>query len=141
MGAALGLILIPTVNNQIIFFAVIMIASLFPDIDIAGSHAGRKWYFKPVQWFVKHRGIIHSFTLCVAMSFVIAYFVPVLALPFFLGYSVHLFADSLTKDGIRPFWPFKKEVAGSFPTGGKVEEVFFAVFVIIDIILLIKFFV
>lgn len=141
LGAMAILFLLPIINNKLIFVFVVLFVTLLPDIDIATSYLGRKKIFRPLQWFVSHRGVIHSLTLCVIVSFLLAYFIPVLALPFFLGYSLHLFGDSLTSEGIRPFWPLKKEVHGAIRVGGKVEETIFIMFLIFNLILFVRLFI
>lgn len=140
IAAAAALLLIGAVNNKIAFFMVVMVVTLIPDIDISNSYLGKKWYFRPLQFFVKHRGIIHSLTLCVVLAFIISLILPSLALPFYVGYGVHLFLDSLTVEGVRPFWPLKGQIGGKIRVGGRVEDTIFVVFLIIDFILLIRLF-
>ena len=136
IGLAVALYFSNHINRPEIFIPIVIFASLFPDIDSGFSWLGRKPIFKPVQMTTKHRGVIHSYTVCVALSFVIAYFYPVLALPFFLGYSFHLFADSFTTQGIKPFWPFKAVSNGPVTSGGAMDSMLFYTFLIIDVVLL-----
>ena len=136
IGLAVALYFSTHVNKPLIFIPVVLIASFFPDIDSGFSYVGRKAIFKPVQWTVSHRGIIHSYTLCIALSLLIAFFYPIMALPFFLGYSFHLFADSFTPQGIKPFWPLKAVSKGAVTTGGKMDKTIFYTFVLIDSVLL-----
>ncbi len=141
LGVVVGLFLLPHVNSKWIFFPVVLVASLLPDIDSGFSSAGRNVFSRVLQFFVKHRGFVHSLTLAAAISLVFAFFVPVLALPFFLGYSFHLLADSFTVEGIRPFWPFKSVVKGRIRAGGRVEDGIFVVFLLLDALLLVGLFV
>jgi len=134
------LLFIPHVTFKIIFIIVALIATLIPDIDMTHSLMGKYKILRPIQWFVKHRGIFHSFTLAILLSLLFAFYVPILALPFFLGYSSHLIADSFTIDGIRPFWPFKDELKSKIRTGSKVESILFYVLCGINIILFIRLF-
>ena len=60
----------------------------------------------------------------------LVFFFPILALGFFLGYGLHLFADSFTRDGIRPFYPFKKKTSGRLRTGSKLEASVLVIFII-----------
>ena len=53
---------------------------------------------------------------------------------FFLGYSLHLLADSFTKAGITPFWPYSRIAKGHLITGGVVEKGIFFMFVFLDIL-------
>lgn len=131
---------IPYVNNKILFLPVVLLATLFPDIDNAFSSVGSHKIFRPLQWIFCHRGVIHSYTLAIVLSVLIAFFYPVLAFPFFVGYSFHLFLDAFTVKGIQPFWPLKKRASGMISTGGKVENAIFFVMVIVDIALLVKLF-
>ena len=136
IGLAVALLFLNHVSKPLIFIPVVLFFSLFPDIDSSFSFIGKKIIFRPLQWSVEHRGIIHSYTICIALSLLMAFFYPVLALPFFLGYSFHLFADSFTQQGIKPFWPLKAVSKGSVSTGGKVEKAIFYTFVIVDSVLI-----
>jgi inner membrane protein len=136
-----GFYFLPYVSNKILFFPVVLLATLLPDIDTAFSSAGRHGIFRPVQWVFTHRGVIHSYTLAIFLSLLLAFFYPILAFPFFLGYSFHLFLDAFTVRGIQPFWPFKKRAEGMIRTGGAVENAIFVVVLIVDIGLLIKLFI
>lgn len=140
LSAVVALLFLSKISNKLMFLAVIFVATLIPDIDTGFSTAGKNIFFKPLQFFVKHRGIFHSFTFCIIVSFVLAYFWPALSLPFFLGYGFHLFLDSFTKDGIMVFWPWKKTSTGIFKTGGRMETSLFIFLLVIDFLLLILFF-
>ena len=137
LGVAVGLFMLPHVNNKLIFLPIVLLASLLPDVDSGFSSLGKRWFMKPVQWFVKHRGVFHSLTFAILVSLVIAFFWPVGALPFFLGYSFHLLADSFTPDGIKAFWPLKFVSKGRIKTGGRIEDGIFLVFLVLDVLLLV----
>ena len=136
IGLAIALYFANHSNKPLIFIPVVLIASFFPDIDSGFSYIGRRALFTPIQWTACHRVKIHSYTICTALSFLIAFFYPVLGLPFFLGYSFHLFADSFTSQGIKPFWPLKAVSKGGVVTGGKVDKAIFYTFVLVDSVLL-----
>lgn len=134
--AALMIILfVEHVNSPWIFITMVLVATAIPDLDIGSSSWGRHLIFRPLQFFVKHRGIIHSFTFAVLASVLLAVFWPVASLGFFVGYSVHLISDSFTKDGVQPFWPSKARSKGFIASGGTIEESLFFSLIIIDIIL------
>lgn len=141
IGLCIALFLIQHMESPFVFLIVVLAASALPDIDSGFSTFGKHWSLKPLQWLTRHRGIFHSFTLCIFLSFVLAWYVPVLALPFFLGYSIHLFADALTVEGIRPFWPFAKTSTGHIRVGGPVEDALFLIFSILSVILFALLFV
>ncbi|MEK6926851.1 MAG: metal-dependent hydrolase [Nanoarchaeota archaeon] len=135
------LILLPEVSHKLIFFFGVLVATLLPDIDSYNSYLGNRWYLRPFQWATKHRGALHSFTFCILVSIGFAFFIPILALPFFLGYSIHLFSDSFTHEGIRPFWPLKDECTGKIKVGGTIEQGLFYGALLVCVILFIRFFI
>jgi len=136
IGLAVALYFSTRVSDPLLFIPVVLIASFFPDIDSRFSYIGRNMVSKPIQLAVSHRGVIHSYTACIFFSLLIAFFYPVFALPFFLGYSFHLFADSFTSQGIKPFWPLKAVSKGAVTTGGKIDTAIFYTFVLVDSVLL-----
>ena len=130
------LFLIEHVQNKFIFVTIAFIATLLPDVDNGFSTLGKYNIFRPVQFFTRHRGLIHSFTFCLILTLILALYFPVYALPFFLGYALHLFADSFTINGIRPLWPLQKVSQGKIRVGGTIENVIFVSFCLIDAVLL-----
>ncbi len=140
IGIAITLYFLPHVTHKLLFIPILLVATLLPDIDSLTSSTGRKLIFRPLQAMVKHRGILHTYTFCIAVTLILAFVYPSSALPFFLGYSFHLLADSFTIQGIKPFWPFKVESKGLIATGSKVEQGIFFAFVLIDILLFIGLF-
>jgi len=131
------LLFLPSVSAKLIFVPVALIAALMPDLDTSNSKIGNSRIFGMLRIFSKHRGFFHSLTFCLVISAVFSVFVPVIAFPFFLGYSVHLFSDSFTHEGIRPFWPSKKSSAGIVRTGGVVEKGIFISFLALDVLTLL----
>jgi len=129
------LLLLPFVNGKLIFILVTLIVTLFLDIDSAYSSLGHKRFFGFLQFFAKHRGILHSFTFLIFLTIIFLLFVPQIALGFFLGYSLHLLADSFTTEGIVLLYPFKKKSSWKIKTGGKVETVVFVIFLMVDFLM------
>lgn len=127
------LFLLNSVQSKTLFVIVALIATLIPDIDSGYSKLGSKKTFRPLQWVVKHRGILHSFTFLILITFFFVLFIPLFALPFFLGYGVHLISDSFTVKGIKPFYPSHKVVSGKIRTGRKAETTIFTLFVLADL--------
>lgn len=126
------LFLIEHVHYKFAFVVVALIATLLPDIDNGFSTLGKYNLFRPIQFFTNHRGMIHSYSLCLVLTLILAFYFPIYSLPFFLGYALHLFADSFTLDGIRPFWPAKEVSQGKIKVGGTIENVIFVSFMIAD---------
>jgi len=136
-GILMIILFLHHVNSKIIFIAMVLVATVLPDLDSGFSSWGRHWIFKPLQIFVKHRGIIHSFTAGIVFSVLLAVFWPVASLGFFVGYSVHLICDSFTKQGIQPFWPLRVRSRGFISSGGRIEDSLFVFLVVVDIMLII----
>lgn len=124
------------VSNKLVFIPVVLIATILPDIDTGFSTVGKLKTSRIIQYFVKHRGVFHSFSFCILVSLIFAFFIPVLAFPFFLGYSLHLFADSFTLEGIKPFWPSKKSLSWKLRTGSLFETSLFVCFLVADLAVL-----
>ena len=141
IGLVAGLYFLPHVTSKFIFLPIVLIASLFPDIDSGITSLGQRGIFRFLQMMTKHRGIMHTYTMCVFLSLGLGLIFPPVALPFFLGYSFHLFADSFTPQGIRPFWPLKAVSAGLITTGSRFESIIFIVFSIIALILFVALFI
>jgi membrane-bound metal-dependent hydrolase YbcI (DUF457 family) len=123
------------VNDKLIFVFMVLIATIIPDIDHSDSVIGKRLVFRPFQFFIRHRGMVHSFTIAVLVSVLIAIFFPVASLGFFLGYCVHLICDSFTREGIEPFWPFDYKIKGHLTTGKKYEEFLFVFMIAVNFVL------
>jgi len=138
IGFFVTLYFLPYVNNKLIFFPVVMIASLIPDID---SLIAPKKDYKILRSFKSqsYKDFMHSYTLCIILSLLLAFFYPILALPFFIGYSFHLFFDSLTVPGTTPFWPLKIKSKGFIIPGGKTEKIIILILGFLSILLIFKY--
>lgn len=121
LGVFVGLVCLFSFNYNPLVFAIAVFASILPDIDSTSSFIGNRFWLRPLQWIIKHRGIFHSLTACVLLAWLIALVYPRLAFSFFAGYASHLLLDSFTVEGVVPFWPFGHKTEGMIPTGGKVE--------------------
>ncbi|MDO8563699.1 MAG: metal-dependent hydrolase [Nanoarchaeota archaeon] len=141
IGIGIALYFLPHVTNKLLFIPIVLIASLLPDVDSITSSAGSWRFFRPIQMMVNHRGFFHSYTFCIIVTILLTFLYPISALPFFLGYSFHLLADSFTVQGIKPFPPFKAESKGPIRTGSKVEQGILLTFIMIDVVLFIRIFV
>jgi|TARA_B100001971_G_C18251438_1_gene578548 inner membrane protein len=135
------IIFLEHVNHKFTFALLVLIATVIPDLDSGFSRWGRHLIFRPLQFFTKHRGIIHSFTTGVLISIILAVFWPIASLGFFIGFSVHLICDSFTIEGIKPFWPLKVKSSGFVRSGGRVEESLFFILIFVNIILFFVIFV
>ncbi|MBC8501034.1 MAG: metal-dependent hydrolase [DPANN group archaeon] len=124
-----------SLNNPFLFAFLVVVGSLFPDIDRSSSILGRKVKF--VSWFFSHRGFFHSFYAMILVSLVIyAIFSLVFAFAFLVGFFSHLVLDSFTKMGVS-FFVVDKKVKGRFVAGGLFDTLLFFIFFLVDIYLLI----
>lgn len=134
-----GLLFISLIYEKTIFLAVLLIATLLPDMDNAHSYISHK--IGPLKriflFFSEHRGFFHSLTYCIIITSILVVFFPLIALPFFMGYSLHLLADSFTVQGVRAFWPHVTHTKGKITVGGFAERVVFATFVLLDLLFIV----
>jgi len=128
-----SLLLVSYVNSPILFLVIALIATYIPDVDSKRSKIGNHFFLRPFQWIAKHRGLVHSFTFLLLVTFILALFLPLIALGFFLGYGCHLLADSFTIEGIKPLHPLRGVSSGNIITGGISETNIFIFFLIADI--------
>ncbi|MFA6022997.1 MAG: metal-dependent hydrolase [Candidatus Pacearchaeota archaeon] len=131
------ILFLPLVNNPISFVAVTLVATVLPDFDNRFSKYGKNIAAKATQLVTHHRGFAHSLTICFLISLILAIFIPILAFGFFLGYSLHLMADSFNKIGITPFWPYSKKAFGFVEMNTVVEKGIFFGFFVVDFILIL----
>ena len=143
-GFLAGLLLIRylEIKNQILFIAVLLFFSVFPDIDELNSRISEK--FKPlaviIHFIFGHRGFFHS--IYIPIIFSTAFFalnLKYLGVAALFGYLSHLFLDSLTLGGIRLLYPLKKKLFSFIKTGSLVENMLFLAFLAADIYLLVTF--
>ena len=120
--------------SKVLFMGFIVLATLFVDIDSRKSFIGNNWVFRPLQWFVKHRGMFHSLLVGGLLSLIVAGFSRWAGIGFFVGYISHLFMDLLTKQGIPLFWPlFFRKIGFGVRSGGIIEEILFVFFLLGDV--------
>ena len=113
------------INNKVLFIIAVMISSLFADIDHERSFLGRKLGLiaKIINFIFGHRGFIHSLLFALILYFIVRSYLNIeLVYGIVLGFAGHLILDSLTVEGIRPFYPLKLRVKGFIRTSGLAEK-------------------
>jgi len=118
-------------GNYIVFFFLVLLGSILPDID-EGNSKITKWtglLGKVISLFSRHRGFFHSLFFVILATLVVrmvgGYYY---AWGLFLGLMGHLCSDGLTKAGVNFFCPFSRfEVRGWVKTGSVGETVIQAV--------------
>jgi inner membrane protein len=129
------LLFIPLVSLKFAFVSIAIIASLIPDVDVPTSSIGKYKIFRPLQFFVKHRGFFHClFFMFFGILFFLNFY-PAGAFAFFIGYTSHLLADSFTLEGVRFFYPLERKISGLVKTGGTLETGILITFVVLDLLL------
>lgn len=133
-GFLSALVFIPFIRtgNIFIFFALVLIGSLLPDIDNSNSKISNKILILPriLQLLTKHRGIFHSIFLAVIIPGTLWYFIsPIYGSALFIGYMSHLLIDGFTKVGINFLHPVANLHLSGFVETGTVAElvVFFII--------------
>lgn len=138
IGLFIALYFLPYSNNKLIFFPVVLIASMIPDLDSLFFSKKDYRLLRPLK-SQSYKNFMHSYTLCIILSVLFAFYYPILAFPFFLGYSFHLFFDSLTVAGTSPFWPLKIRSQGPIVPGGKIEKTINLILIIFCVVLIFRY--
>jgi inner membrane protein len=130
--------------------AVLMVASigsLMPDIDTPASKMSKSLggLRKPIGLFA-HRGLTHSLVALIIVAVIMAFLQVqfVHAVAFLVGYASHLAADSVTKQGIRLWWPSQRRfrLVGkrlTIKTGGAIDWLIGIASLVLAIVVLIQF--
>lgn len=109
----------------ILFGAVFLFASVFPDIDIGKGRVGNALWplSRIINLLFGHRGFMHTiFPPAIGFLALAAIGFMPLGVAFLAGYMVHLAADMVTVQGIMPFFPLSKiRASGPLKTGGMTE--------------------
>ncbi len=128
-------------SNKYIFIVVVVFSSLLPDLDHEGSFINNKLrIFKPFAYFIKHRGILHSIWIPLALWLIIDIgFNSKYGSAVFIGYVSHLVSDGLTKMGINMVHPLKQlRIQGFIETGGILEHLVFLFVSVLCVILIVQ---
>jgi inner membrane protein len=109
----------------------VLLGAVFVDFDSSSSKLGKEfWLF---NWWMRHRGMIHSLFFCVLVSLIVGFFSRWAGFGFFVGYLSHLMLDSFTRMGVGLFWPFGFRVKGFMRSGSWMEDVVFVLLLFVDI--------
>ena len=138
IGVFFMLFFLQKVTHVWAYVFVFAVATLLPNVDrgiFFGRFINQRKSIRP-----RNRGLLHSFTFCLTITVMLAWFLPIMAFPFFLAYGTHLIVDSWTTDGIKPFWPLRYVAKGSVKQGGSLENIIFYSFVFADFIFVLLIF-
>ena len=118
------------IKNKLIFILVVVMFSIFPDIDEKKSKIGKKyrWASTIINFVFGHRGFFHSIYIPLALYFIFYYINDEIGVAILAGYFSHLFMDALTKNGIRPLYPIiNKKINGFIKTNSILEKILFLI--------------
>ncbi|MFC1801157.1 metal-dependent hydrolase [Nanoarchaeota archaeon] len=132
-GFLAGLVFLPFYShNVILYFVLVLIGALLPDIDHEGSKINS--IFPITKWLgrlFKHRGFFHSIFPPLIIFGVLWYFGwSYIGVALGVGFVSHLFSDSLTKMGINYLHPITNLHMNGFIETGKIGE-HIALFVVV----------
>ncbi|MFH1053374.1 MAG: metal-dependent hydrolase [Candidatus Woesearchaeota archaeon] len=122
--------------NEMIFFFMVVIGGVISDLDQPRSKVGKEFgiFSKIINFFLGHRGIVHSIIFGLVISAIFYIVNTSAALGFFIGFLGHILLDSMTKEGIILFRPVCNiRIKGICKTGGLLEligVVFLIVFLV-----------
>jgi len=115
--------IIPT-GNVYIFFGLVLLGAVLPDIDSPNSFISNKLFLlKPFTLLTKHRGIFHSLIGALILPGLVFYLISrTYGFALFLGYVSHLLIDGLTLEGVNFLHPISKLHLSGFVETGKLLE-------------------
>jgi inner membrane protein len=119
------------ISFSILGLIIILIATVFPDIDAETSKLGKK--IKLISQSFKHRGFFHSILFGVLASGIFYYANSGLYLEFLIGYFSHIILDLLNYKSVQLFWPFRTKTKGFIKTNSLVEKLLMLIFLIADV--------
>ena len=131
-----------SIQNKLLFVLITILFSIFPDIDDTKSKIGKKnkLISRIINFIFGHRGFFHSIYIPLILFFVFSYVNKEIAVAVLVGYFSHLFADGLTKKGIKPLCPIiNKKINGFIKTNSILEKIFFLIIVFSILYLLLTY--
>ncbi len=140
---ASGIMLGVFLYNHPLPIALTVLGTVIPDMDSSFSKiSSLTRNGKMRNNLLKHRGFLHTFTSAViiyATYFLISGNNAIL--PFIFGYCLHIFLDSFTAAGVKPFAPFIKTKIrlgrGKIKTRSTQDKVLGIIFLCISITILV----
>lgn len=122
-----------SVEHQLIFSILIIIASALPDIDSAHS----KVSVPLLSHALKHRGFFHAIYIPFILFSCSVFTTSIYLFAMALGYLSHIFIDSFTKEGINYLHPFTTiHFKGFIRTGSFLENLLLLTIWVIILILI-----
>ena len=94
-------------GNSILFFLLVILGSVLPDIDDGNSKIKKASGVlgSIISFLFKHRGIFHSLIFVLVMFIIVSFLNNYYAWAITIGYLSHLVGDAITPMGIKWFYP------------------------------------
>ena len=116
-----------TGGNEILFLILVLLGSIFPDIDDGKSKMKKASGIigSIISYLFKHRGIFHSIFMGLGLFVLfIVFWNSYYAFAILIGYGSHLFGDIITPMGLKLFYPLSDfKIRGPIRVGGLGEWV------------------
>lgn len=128
-------------KNMIVYFSLVVVGSMLPDIDCADSRSSKAAgiFGKISSALLRHRGILHSIWPILAVWFLFESFNGrAWSIPLLVGYSSHLFIDMFNHAGIRVFHPINFHIKGFIKAGSISEKAVMMIIFVLDIFLILS---
>ncbi|MGP4063044.1 metal-dependent hydrolase [Halobacillus sp. H74] len=128
LAAGVGYSVLVGTGDTTPFLVGCMVGSLIPDIDHPQGKLGRVLPFlsKPISSIFGHRTVTHSllFLVIVGVAFQFLNLSQALEIGIMIGLVSHIVLDSVTKDGVKLFYPFdfNFRIPPGISTGGFIEK-------------------
>ena len=122
------------IDNEILFVFIVLLFSIFPDIDERKSKIGKKYKLISgiINFLFGHRGFFHSIYVPLILYFIFYNINNEIGIAVLAGYFSHLFMDALTKNGIRPLYPIiSKKINGPIKTNSLFEKILFLIIILL----------
>ena len=130
------------INNEILFAFIVLLFSIFPDIDERSSKIGKKYKFasRTINFLFGHRGFFHSIYIPLILYAFLGYINAEIGIAVLIGYFSHLFMDAITKHGIRPLYPIvNRKINGFIKTNSILEKIIFLIIILLILYLLLLY--
>lgn len=142
-GVLAGLLFLPFYSHNIIlYFGLVLVGALLPDIDHEGSKINS--IFPVTRWvgrLFKHRGFFHTIFPPLIIFGALAFFTTwsYIGIALGVGYLSHLFSDGLTKMGVNLLHPVTNLSFSGFIETGKVgEHITFFVVIVLSVVRIVS---
>ena len=144
-GFLVSLILIDIldINYKLLFILIIILFSIFPDIDERSSKIGKKYKFasRIINFLFGHRGFFHSIYIPLILYLIFYSINNEIGIAILAGYFSHLLMDAITRQGIRPLYPIINiKVNGFVKTNSLLEKILFLVIILLILYFLLTYF-